>query len=135
MIATPAIFTQKMTLKLCYVEDCWAYFTTADLSEQWGDDWNDAPYEHNAGVPYDSNRDKCWTVIKVAFDADLNAPCYNCLNSEWSVEQINNGQIPWLSSCDWSGNTVKIYAGTSLADFKQIITSIGGSVYEKVQSS
>ena len=36
---------------LCYVDAPWAYFTTRRLSEQWGDDWDDAPYEHNAGTP------------------------------------------------------------------------------------
>jgi hypothetical protein len=41
---------------LCYVDGCWAFFTTKPLSEQWGDDWNDAPYEHNAGRPYGP----CW---------------------------------------------------------------------------
>lgn len=28
--------------KLCYVDDGFAYFTTKPLTEQWGDDWNDA---------------------------------------------------------------------------------------------
>ena len=41
---------------LCYVDEPWAYFTTQDLDKQWGDDWNDAPYEHNAGTPYEP----CW---------------------------------------------------------------------------
>ena len=41
---------------LCYVEGNWAYFTTKDLDKQWGDDWDDAPYEHNAGTPYGP----CW---------------------------------------------------------------------------
>lgn len=39
--------------RLCYVEDGFAYFTTQRLADQWGDDWNDAPYEHNAGTPYE----------------------------------------------------------------------------------
>jgi hypothetical protein len=26
--------------KLCYVEDSWAYFTTQDVTKQWGDDWD-----------------------------------------------------------------------------------------------
>lgn len=38
---------------LCYVDGPWAYFTTQPLAKQWGDDWNDAPYEHNAGEPYE----------------------------------------------------------------------------------
>ena len=41
-----------MKEKLCYVEGNIAYFTTQDLDKQWGDDWDDAPYEHNAGLPY-----------------------------------------------------------------------------------
>lgn len=27
------------------------YFTS-DIENQWGDDWDDRPYEHNAGKPY-----------------------------------------------------------------------------------
>lgn len=40
--------------KLCYIEHNAnrAWFTSADLKDQWGDDWNDAPYAHNAGTPY-----------------------------------------------------------------------------------
>jgi hypothetical protein len=41
---------------LCYVNLPWCYFTTKPLDEQWGDDWDDAPYEHNAGEPYGP----CW---------------------------------------------------------------------------
>lgn len=37
---------------LCYVDEPWAYFTTQKLEDQWGDDWEDSPYEHNAGKPY-----------------------------------------------------------------------------------
>ena len=46
----------KKDLKLCYVKDNFAYFTTQKLSDQTGDDWNDAPYEYNAGIPYSP----CW---------------------------------------------------------------------------
>ena len=38
--------------KLCYVEGQKAYFTS-NFEKQWGDDWNDRPYECNAGEPYD----------------------------------------------------------------------------------
>lgn len=43
--------------KLCYVEDNFAYFTN-DFENQWGDDWNDRPYEHNAGEPYEKKDKK-----------------------------------------------------------------------------
>jgi hypothetical protein len=29
------------------------YIGNDDLAEWWGDDWNDRPYEHNAGRVYD----------------------------------------------------------------------------------
>ena len=38
--------------KLCYVDGNKAWFTN-NFEKQWGDDWNDRPYEHNAGLPYD----------------------------------------------------------------------------------
>ena len=41
---------------LCFVDKTWAYFTTKPIESQWGDDWDDAPYEHNAGEPYGP----CW---------------------------------------------------------------------------
>lgn len=41
---------------LCYVSHPFAYFTTQPVENQWGDDWDDAPYEHNAGSPYEP----CW---------------------------------------------------------------------------
>lgn len=44
------------TLRLCYIDGPWAFFTTQSLDKQWGDDWNDAPYEHNAGDPHEP----CW---------------------------------------------------------------------------
>jgi hypothetical protein len=34
-----------MDLILCYIDDDYAYFTEQSLDKQWGDDWNDAPYE------------------------------------------------------------------------------------------
>ena len=38
--------------KLCYVDGNKAWFTN-NFEKQWGDDWNDRPYEYNAGLPYD----------------------------------------------------------------------------------
>lgn len=42
-----------MVYKLCYVDNNEAWFTS-DFKHQWGDDWDDRPYEHNAGSPYSS---------------------------------------------------------------------------------
>ena len=89
---------------LCYVEGNFAYFTTQPLAKQWGDDWDDAPYEHNAGEPYlptvcykttgpekdplDWNDDGTpkWGIVKVAWDGPFSPPCENHINSPWSVQ-------------------------------------------------
>ena len=118
---------------LCYIEDCWAYFTTKPLSEQWGDDWNDAPYEHNAGTPYS---DAPGQIIKLAWEASLDQPCDGHCNSPWSVEQINAGAVAWLRSSKYvAGSKTVIPAGTPLSQFKTLIKKAGGFVYELTTNS
>ena len=128
---------------LCYIERPWAYFTTKDLSKQWGDDWDDAPYEWNAEEPYgpheridgdfDDNGNPLWLIERIAFDdfGELETPAEKCgPNSPYSVRDINSGACSWLASKSWSTEKkVAIPAGTSLWDFIKMIQSIGGKVY------
>ena len=109
-------------VKLCYVDPPWAYFTEKPLKEAWGDDWDDAPYEHNAGLPYDY-------VLKVAYDADLSTPSDGKINSEYSVDDINRGAVAWLID-RWGRSGVIIPAGTTIIDFVSLIKKAGGTVYE-----
>jgi hypothetical protein len=128
---------KSKTPVLCYVNESWAYFTTKNLSEQWGDDWNDAPYEHNAEAPYEySENDKSkglkpWDIVKVAWEGDFLEPSYSHNNSPWSVQQINSGAIAWLRSNPWVSKEkpIVIAAGTSLEDFCHLIKQGGGKVY------
>lgn len=121
---TPSIATPETEAKLCYVEDNFAYFTTQELSEQWGDDWDDAPYECNAGKPYE---DEGWRIIKVAFDA----PSLFTANivGDFSVEQINSGAVAWLHSCHSLKKVISIPAGTTIFEFKGLIWKSGGDIY------
>jgi len=116
--------------KLCYVDGAWAFFTTKPLTgegRQWGDDWNDAPYEHNAGTPYE---DEGYEIVKLAFDAELDQPGEGCYNSPYSVEMINSGAIAWLRTPAWkSGDIVVIPAGTPVRDFVLLVKKAGGKVY------
>ncbi len=114
-------------MKLCYVEGNWAYFTDRPLTGegcQWGDDWNDAPYEHNAEPPYVSGGEK---VEVIGFmGADLETPSYTSL----SVERINAGVVPWLATPSWSSKeVVTIFAGADMAEFKDKVQASGGQVY------
>lgn len=116
---------------LCYIDGPWAYFTTQSLQQQWGDDWDDKPYEHNAGNPYGPHEgDKPWEIVKVAWDGDFFAPCDGHLNSKWSVKDINNKCVPWLSRP--YDKPLNIWAGTTLSKFKKMIREGGGSVYVEV---
>jgi hypothetical protein len=117
--------------KLCLIKDDWAYFTTQELSEQWGHGWSNIPHDCNAEFPYSPNpqciedwdedgRPK-WEIKKIAFDANTDFPC------DASALEINSGTIyPWLSRCN---SFDSIYAGTALNDFIETIHNWGGEVY------
>ena len=122
--------------KLCYVDAPWAYFTTRNLAEQWGDDWDDAPYEHNAGEPYSfHDYDKAegrdpWHIVRVAYSGDLSAPCDGHTNSPYCVRDINAGAHAWLRTPSYiKGTPTIIPAGTTLADFCELVRIAGGEVF------
>ena len=124
----------------------YAYFTPLPLTEQWGDDWNDAPYEHNAGIPYDDivtkteDRDG-YRLVAETMDVNIlvvrfairshntSLPRdYDPLNSPFSVEMINNGVVAWLYDCaymeDGKKQHVTIHAGVSPYEFSEKIDMI-----------
>ena len=133
-------------MKLCYIEEGCAFFTTQELEKQWGDDWNDAPYEHNAGIPYapmyyhhsDGTKKRVeddwedgnpkWKICKVDFKVDALYPNNTHLNSPYSVEDINKKKTPWVRIDD-----VEIMAGEDLELFISKVTSGGGWVSEPVE--
>lgn len=131
---------------LCYIDGQWAYFTTQELSEQWGDDWNDEPYEHNAEEPYrygehDAKLGKSpWTITKLVYECDLETPSEWVTNSSYSVQDINKKATPWLSSGKYGkrnkdDSPIQIWAGTPLSEFIRIVQSIGGTIYREVPSA
>ena len=130
--------------KLCYVKDGAAYFTPKELSEQWGDDWDDVPYEHNASEPTD------YTVIKahktdnglgvvdekeqygievIKFDSQVwKEPCDGFeSNSPYSVKDINSGAIAWLRN-----DQTCIMAGATIPEFLAKCKKVGCKVYLSV---
>ena len=82
-----------------------AYFTLASMDEQWGDDWDDAPYEHNAGTPYDDIWvDDVRTEIEI-LQVPFAVKSYNFSlpndfayggNSPFAVTDINHGAVAWI---------------------------------------
>jgi hypothetical protein len=108
--------------RLCYVDDNVMYFTD-NFKGIYGDDWDDAPYEHNAEPPYEWNDNESdeWNVEhhhghirKIAFEHHwyIRRPCDGHLNSPYSVEDINKGAIAWLYSDEAGG----LMAGSTMAE-------------------
>jgi len=110
-------------------QEFYAYFTPLDLSEQTGDDWNDTPYEYNAGEPYDSQyKEKDinghwieYTIIKIPFYVDHDEwdtkfpKDYGTYgNSPFCVDDINAGVVPWIYN---KSNRLTIHAGVSPEEF------------------
>lgn len=116
------------TFRLCYVSGRVAWFTASPISGegcQWGDDWDDAPYEHNAGEPYDHHGEK---LIRLGFDAPYDDPTEgHGSNSPYSVEMINRGDIAWLRPCKWATKGAQpIRAGDTIGTFIDKILASGG---------
>jgi len=128
---------EHMNAVLCYVKDNFAYFTTKELADQTGDDWEDAPYEHNAGPPYEwllshdgDNGIPKWDIVKVAYTGEFDTPRDRTRNSNYSVDQINAGAIAWLVTSSWAEKPIVcIPAGTTLSKFIELILKGGGEVY------
>lgn len=98
------------------------YFTD-NFDKQWGDDWDDAPYEHNAGTPYefimgnDDNSERGHLVRAAWVDRDglTMTPCdASGSNSRYSVESINAGAVAWLYKEGHGG----VYGGTKLREVR-----------------
>lgn len=128
----------KKEYKLCYVDGQKAWFTD-NFEKQWGDDWNDKPYECNAGEPYNSwseliedNEDifkrkykhhqiKLKTLYFETNDWSEQKPCDM---GRFSVEDINKGTIAWVHTDEFN-----ILAGTEIEEFIKIIKENGGKIY------
>lgn len=127
---------------LCYVHNQCAYFTTQPLAQQWGDDWNDAPYEHNAGDPstWDVHYERLgyapWEIHRRYYEARMSTPEDDAnYNSRYCVQTINGGAVAWLRS--WKEGATRedhIWAGDTIAEFTRKVQAAGGSVYAPVMA-
>lgn len=115
--------------ELCYVDGQWLYFTES-VEGQWGDDWDDAPYEHNAGRPYGMfNSDHRYPdAFAVLATTELEPPSYT-MDRYVSVEEVNEGEIPWLALPDFMDETVEIFAGETYREVVSTIEELDGMVY------
>jgi len=66
-----------------------------DLTEWWGDDWDDAPYEHNAGEVYDEYVSGYQDVV-FPFDMMVSEPSDGTINSWVSKEDMIKRKTPCI---------------------------------------
>lgn len=98
----------KGNLLRCYLGD-------ATMTDWWGDDWDDAPYEYNAGPVYDQFVRQ---VADVVLDWDVQAvePC-GAANIQWCRNDFKARRVPLFllsyPSDGWRG-----YWDTLIADPK-----------------
>lgn len=108
------------------------YVGDDNLEYWWGDDWNDAPYEYNAGVVYERYT-KGYVDVFFPFEATVLEPKDGeCCGSRYSKEELAKGVAPCIIivypeeareiwCCEdykyWLGNrkrSMKIYLGDPL---------------------
>ena len=110
--------------RLCYVKYPWCYFTY-DFDNETGDDWDDRPYEYNAGQPYLRNGG-----FRVAYEGSFAEPNESHTNSPFSVDDINRGAVAWLRG--EYGCKVNIQAGTTFGVFKKLMASADAEIYVRL---
>lgn len=109
--------------------------------KQWGDDWNDVPYECNAGRVYDEYVTGI-EDISIPFDCLVLEPADGCLNSKFSKEDMIRGQIPcviivpksFVEQVSWglddfafwigNNNIIKVYFGADIDVIKKEIEGL-----------
>jgi len=136
----------KGQFKLCFIRGNFAYFTPKPLhgeNRQWGDDWDDAPFQHNAGLPYDMGK-----IVKIAFDFPNLSEGYDYFLPHHYPRKINNVEMPGKlcvedinerKVCPWidfyDGEVLDlpnaIWAGDSINEFIEKIHNNGGEIYTK----
>lgn len=142
--------------KLCFVRTLDSdnahvlFFTPFDARNVTGDDWDDKPYEHNASEPYyarlgsykdvhskketgavmEDVEDKMVKVLIYGYETVvLISPCSYVFNSDYSVEDINNGIVPWIVA-KWSENeTLREETIMANATYAEVVEKLSNVVY------
>lgn len=88
-----------------------------DLTEWWGDDWNDCPYDCNAGLVYDEfisgHRD-----MTFPFDDMVLEPCNGTFNCNYCKDDMTLRKVPCIivvpkeiANESWYGNDFAYWVG------------------------
>lgn len=81
--------------------------------KQWGDDWDDAPYEHNAGRVYDEFIED-HEDLAVPFDWEVEQPGDRYNNSPYTKKDMVQRKVPCLTFFKPDGSKRPVYFGDSV---------------------
>ena len=102
------------------------FLGASDLEEWWGDDWNDAPYEHNAGEVY-TRYVSGITQIAIPVEVSVYEP-YEFgdwyANSPYSKEDMLKRKIPCLKF-EYQSRVVEVFFGDTLKDTLEKLKPLG----------
>lgn len=122
------------SLYLCFADRGTLYFSDKKAEDMWGDDWNDAPLEHNAGLPYE---DRCNYYLELYISKDFNnrniktfdeeMEDLGCSNSPYCAEDLNKQIMhEWAQLIEnqeyYKQEVLKRYFANS--NFKEILKNI-----------
>lgn len=65
------------------------------FDKAWGDDWDDAPYEHNAGE-VESELVTSYLDLYFKYDVSVREPADDCINSSYAKEDFKHRYAPCI---------------------------------------
>jgi len=101
------------------------YLGADDCEDYWGDDWDDAPYEHNAGRVYP---EYIQGYVEFAFPLkyDVCEACNGYFNSPFSKEDMINKKVPCITISTSTKPKIEIYFGDNIDEVSKQIIELGG---------
>lgn len=99
------------------------YYGDDDCSDYWGDDWDNVPYEHNAGGVY-SRYIKGFAEFAFPLDFVITEPRDGYDNSPYSKESMKNREVPCITI--YNGNKLNIYFEDDTDSTFKAISGFGG---------
>lgn len=109
--------SQATSMKLCYAQSSWAWFSTQALELQQFTNYG-PPCSWNGTGP-------AWDLLCVAWRGP-HYVLFEHSNFLESPQKINRNRMPWLYGRNGASN---IYAGTDFVEFVQLIEQAGGQVF------
>lgn len=126
------------------------YLGDDDCTDYWGDDWDDAPYEHNAGEVYDSFVTGTMDVA-FPFDYEVLEPGDGCSNSMYCKADMKERRVSCIlvntdTECYYDDNFIKVcgsdnnkvakfYFGDTINEIEKKIDSVHGVVINRKSGS